>query len=150
VPEWLSTFLKKAMKSLVIALSVVCAVLIIACKKSGYVNTESPSTIQLHTCATTVFKNSTINLCFDSVLSDSRCPENVVCIQGGGVTCKFSFSINNQGSHPITLSTEWPGSKDTTLLGYKIELINLTPYPHIPQNPVPDNERKAEVKITEL
>jgi hypothetical protein len=39
-------------------------------------------------------------------------------------------------------------TKDTVIAGYKIEFINLSPYPGTVADPIPDSQRKAELKVT--
>jgi len=61
---------------------------------------------------------------------------------------KFSFTVN-QDQRPITLSTfKLPGfPSDTILMGYKIEFVNLLPYPEIKKsNDL--SEYTADVKVT--
>ncbi len=122
-----------------------------ACRKTGAKQKDSSLNIKLHECNNTVFSDNQTRLCFDSVISDSRCPANVTCVWEGIAVCKFSFFANNQ-LHPVILSTYSPGihNQDTVLGGYKIELINLLPYPAIHADSGSDNEIKAEVKITKL
>ena len=140
------------MKILLITFLITFAGLNKSCKKSGEIFREGSVEITLHQCADGIISGDQFRLCFDSLISDSRCPANAVCIWQGTATCKFSFAKNNE-SHQFNLSTiSIPGqyTKDTTLLGYKIEFINLSPYPGTQPAPVPDNQIKAEMKITKL
>jgi hypothetical protein len=41
-------------------------------------------------------------------------------------------------------------NRDTALLRYKIEFINLSPYPGTAPIPLPPDKIKAEIKITKL
>src|SRR6188768_4597251 len=101
------------------------------------------------------FKNGNIagddlKLCFDAVVSDSRCPANAVCIWQGAATASFSFTKNGK-THRFNLSTinmQPNYTKDTVIAEYKIEFINLFPYPGTVVDPIPDSQRKAELKIT--
>lgn len=138
------------MRSLIIVL-IACIVLMNACKKTRIEKRQDLLSIQLHECADNIFSDNQVRLCFDSVISDSRCPANVICVWAGIAICKFSFFVNNQ-LHPVILSTYSSGiyNKDTVLSGYKIELINLLPYPGIHTDSGIGNEIKAEVKITSL
>ena len=107
--------------------------------------------VTLNQC-TPVFSGSAVRVCFDSLLSDSRCPANATCVWMGFAACKFSL-CNNGETYPFRLSTlTMPGymSKDTIVAGYKVEFINLSPYPGTVPEPVPGNMRKAEVKVTKL
>jgi hypothetical protein len=107
--------------------------------------------IKLHDCISNIFSGDDIRLCFESVVSDSRCPANATCIWSGVAEVKFTFS-KHSATHTFNLATLSSGTyrKDTTLMGYKIELLDLTPYPGLPPTTPPSNERKVKVKITKL
>ena len=82
------------------------------------------------------------------MIEDSRCPLGVVCIWQGTAIAKFSVTVNDH-QQPVTLSTfKLPGfPSDTILMGYKIEFVDLLPYPDI--NKSHDiSEYRAELKIT--
>lgn len=66
------------------------------------------------------------SICFDSVLTDSRCPVNVVCIWAGEAVVRFKLTRNNNSSIFIDLHT---GTVDTIVNGYKFSFIDLLPYP---------------------
>jgi hypothetical protein len=65
---------------------------------------------------------------FDSVLEDSRCPIDVVCIWEGNV--KLSFMMDEPGGrHPFELNTHTGFTRDTLLAGRRIGLIGVLPGP---------------------
>lgn len=72
----------------------------------------------------------------DSVLSDSRCPTNVICVWEGRMDARFSI-IKNDAVAIDTLAVgaidaaNWPDDK-TTQFGFKIQLIEMAPYPENP------------------
>lgn len=105
--------------------------------------------IKFKNCGNKFFGSQTVTLCLDSILQDSRCPANAVCVWQGTAIAKFSF-INNNTTYPITLSTlKFSNySPDTVLSGYKIKFINLSPYPGTYTPPAPADQIKAEVQIT--
>ncbi len=126
------------------------ALLVISCKKSG--ETENPNLLRLADCKNYTYNGETVSLCFDSLIADSRCPEKAMCIWEGTAIAKFSFTKNNT-TYPVKLSThdfypQFP--KDTTIENYKIEFLNLYPYPGTHSLPVPFYKIKAEVKVTKL
>jgi hypothetical protein len=140
------------MRSLLITAMIACIGLLYACERSEIDTPERTLTISLHKCSNPVFSGTRVSLCFDSVVTDSRCPANAMCIWQGYAACKFSFSANGE-TYLFSLSTlTFPGflPKDTILSGYKIELMDLAPYPGTVSYPVPENKIKAEVKITKL
>lgn len=110
---------------------------------------DSSLTIKLKNCVNKNFGSETVTICLDSVLQDSRCPLNAVCIWQGIAIAKFSF-IKNSSAYPVTLATFQFGnySTDTILSGYKIKFINLSPYPGTFTPPAPANQINAEVQIT--
>jgi len=96
-------------------------------------------------------KNDHIKICFDSLVEDSRCPAGAQCFWQGRGVVKFAFTVNKE-QRPVTLSTlglhglpRYPS--DTILMGYKIELVNLLPYPEIYKNHGV-SEYRAELRIT--
>lgn len=123
-----------------------------SCSKSGLLK-EGNVEIGLNKCSNGRISGDVLNLCFESLISDSRCPANAMCIWQGAAIAKFSLTKNKE-PHSFVLSTvDMPdGSykKDTVLSGYKIEFVNLTPYPGTVPAPVPDDQIKAELKITKL
>lgn len=96
------------------------------------------------------FNGDNLKFSFDSLVSDSRCPANAMCVWQGTAVAKFSFSKNGL-THNFNLSTlNMPPTyqKDTTIAGYKIEFMNLSPYPGTYTPPIPDKQVKAEISIT--
>jgi hypothetical protein len=71
-------------------------------------------------------KNVSIKL--DSVLEDSRCPENVECFWAGMAIARFDFTLNNKLT-TFFLTNTGGTAGDTIISGYKIQFISLNPYP---------------------
>ncbi|MEI9807362.1 MAG: hypothetical protein WDO16_05455 [Bacteroidota bacterium] len=133
---------------------ITCIGFLCACTKSIAPGAEDDdsSYIKLSDCADSTFAGETVRLCFDSVVADSRCPKNVICIWQGAAVGKFTFTKLAE-THTLTLATITSGPafrKDTTISGYKIELLDLIPYPETPGSAPPSAEVKAKVKITKL
>ena len=121
-----------------------------SCSKSGDKFREGTIELKISECEDGRIAGNDLKLCFDAVVSDSRCPANAMCIWQGAATATFSFTKNG-ATHRFDLSTitmKPNYTKDTIIAGYKIELINLSPYPGTVADPIPDSQRKAEVKIT--
>ena len=120
-----------------------------SCSKSGDKFKEGTIELKLSGCENGIVAGDDLKLCFDAVVSDSRCPANAVCIWQGAATATFSFTKNSK-THHFNLSTikmQPSYTKDTVIAGYKIEFINLAPYPGTVADPIPDSQRKAEVNI---
>jgi hypothetical protein len=122
-----------------------------SCSKSGDKRlTEGTIELKLHESADGNLNGNRVKIGFEGVVSDSRCPANAICVWQGAATATFSFSKNGS-NHRFNLSTitmEPNYKKDTIISGYKIELINLLPYPGTFTPPAPDSDVKAELQIT--
>lgn len=140
------------MRSALVIIIIACLGLLHACERTETDTPERTLKITLHHCANPVFSGTQVSLCFDSVLTDSRCPANAMCVWRGYAACKFSFTADGE-TYPFNLSefAMLPVyRKDTVLAGYRIEFLDLQPYPGTLPYPVPENKIKAEVKITKL
>ncbi|MFI5131329.1 MAG: hypothetical protein ACHQFX_15110 [Chitinophagales bacterium] len=139
------------MKQILLIGSIAVIALFYSCEKKHFDTTASIK-ITLYTCKNPVISGDQVNICFDSLLTESRCPIYADCIWRGFAAGKFSFSANGK-SHSIRLSefaVDGMFRKDTILAGYKIEFIDLEPYPGTVSEPVPADKIKAEIKITKL
>jgi len=124
----------------------------LSCSKKGFELKEGSVEIKLKSCADGKVSANNYKLCFDELISDSRCPANAMCIWQGTAVAKFSLT-KNKDTYSFVLSTlAMPGTynKDTTMFGYKIEFVNLSPYPGTVPPPVPAEQIKAELKISKL
>ena len=139
------------MKTFLIILSIATIALGNSCSKSNNKRlAEGSIELKLHEFAEGRIEGDRVKLSFDAVVSDSRCPANAMCIWQGAATAAFSFTKNGD-SHRFNLSTitmKPQYTKDTVIAGYKIEFINLLPYPGTFTPPAPDSQIKAELKIT--
>ena len=121
-----------------------------SCSKPAIELKEGILELPLKNCAKGTISENKLTLCFDSLIADSRCPANAICIWQGTATARFSLTKNKETVTFVlsTLNTPPTYIKDTILLGYKIEFINLSPYPGTEAAPVPNDKIKAEIKIT--
>ena len=67
-------------------------------------------------------------ICLDTVLTDSRCPDGIVCVWAGEAIARFK--IEKLNSSPVFIDL-LEGINDTVINGYKISFINLLPYPKV-------------------
>lgn len=120
-----------------------------SCSKKDVELKEGMIEIAVKRCGSGAIGGDNVRLCFDSVITDSRCPANAVCVWAGSALARFSLTKNGE-STSFHLATLKYGSynKDTVLFGYKIEFVNLSPYPGTVPTPVPANQVKAEIRIT--
>lgn len=138
------------MKTLLFILFITLTAFVISCSKSGVELKEGTLNLALKKCAEGKINGDKLSFCFDSLVSDSRCPANAMCVWQGTAVAKFSLTKNNETSSfelaTINMSPNY--HKDTTMMGYKIDFINLSPYPGTVPTPIPADQIKAELKIT--
>ncbi len=98
-------------------------------------------TISLHD---TVFvENLTYQIRFDSVLADSRCPLDAVCVWQGEVKTYVTISdVNESKTMLLGLYQPWE-EPIITFRNISIAYVNLLPYPSL-------DIEKSELGITEL
>ncbi len=74
-----------------------------------------------------------LSLRMDSVLNDSRCPSNVDCVWEGNAAVRFLFRIDSI-QRDFVLNTHGGSqfNSDTLIEGYRIKLVDLSPYPEDP------------------
>lgn len=102
--------------------------LLLSCRKPGF---QSGNTIAvlLNDCSE---KTLGVTICFDSLISDSRCPEGVECVWQGTSIIKISVQENGK-THQFNMSLKgFPDlgyPSDTTINGYQIIFVDLKPYP---------------------
>lgn len=86
--------------------------------------------VELNHCSDTTFEEHPVQICFDSVY-DSRCPANVECIWQGEAAVKLSLHTEGiqQSFKLSTLNSPPTFKNDTTISGYKIKLVSVSPYP---------------------
>lgn len=91
-------------------------------------------------------KDSAIRIQFEGVLSDSRCPIDVVCIQAGDAVVKIHVQSRDsqEQSYELHTSDLQPVAHD----GAKITLVQLMPYPVSSRTIAPD-EYRATLLVTE-
>ena len=140
------------MKTLFVILSMSIIAMAHSCSKSGDKKLTEGATLELkfNESASGNIGGDNVRLSFDAVISDSRCPANAVCIWQGAATATFTFAKNGHDNRFNLSTITMPPNyiKDTIIAGYKIEFINLSPYPGTVSDPIPDSQRKAELKIT--
>jgi hypothetical protein len=73
------------------------------------------------------------NICFDTLLSESRCPYGAMCPWTGYAAIRLKCSFNNNQPFYLELATEVMARyrNDTTLNGINFRLAELTPHPAI-------------------
>jgi hypothetical protein len=85
-----------------------------------------------------------VELCLNKI-EDGRCCALCYCVWQGVATASFTLKLNNQNIafQLHTLDNPSPYKTDTTIMGYNIKLLKVTPYRGESSEP-----KKAEVIIT--
>lgn len=122
------------------------SIVLVACKKAPVV--LNSNYIPVNDCRSFDLGDKTLRVCLDSVIQDSRCPINAICIWEGVAVGRFSASAGNE-SRVITLATAPIAgySKETIIEGFKIEFIELSPHA-ILDKPFNYDDYVAEVRVT--
>jgi hypothetical protein len=119
-------------------LSIISAFILLIALSSCSKNTEltGDSSFRLNDTLKLAINKSAINnenqitVRIDSVLNDSRCPSDVVCVWEGNAAIRFI--LNNDGDETKFVLNTHGGENfisDTIIDGYSIQLVRLNPYP---------------------
>ena len=95
----------------------------------NYASFQFDDTLKVYFGDTLSNSDENIWITFDSLLNDSRCPINVVCIWEGNAEVSILVS-NNEYIRQVRLNTfpDFKYKKD--VFGYNISLIDVMPFPH--------------------
>lgn len=125
----------------------------VACNKT-HVSKEvvgQGTLVMLHSCVEPLPNEPNVTVCYEELLADSRCPEDVVCIWAGSAVARFTLTKNGQ-EFPFTLATlqyaNFQHSIDVE--GYRIELLDLFPHSTTTHTPTPPSFYKADIRVTKL
>ena len=130
-------------------LLVFCITIMHSCKKASDTG-PADNTLHLGAC-TPVATGAFPVICFDSLISESRCPEGAVCVWQGYAAVRLSMKDEAGITQSFTLSTlddkrlHLPAT-DTTISGYHITLLDVLPYPSLVK-PM-DGPYRIALKIT--
>ncbi|MDZ4679503.1 MAG: hypothetical protein SH848_04470 [Saprospiraceae bacterium] len=81
---------------------------------------------------------------FDSVTQDSRCPLDVVCVWAGMAEVKLWFKQDQVEQTGLLNTLDDPGS--ITVFGKTVRLIDVTPYPQTPGE-IPQADYKIRIVV---
>lgn len=134
----------KSFFSLILLLGII---FLASCKKNA-VKAFNDNSLALYDCSS---KTTAPYICFDSLITDSRCPQGGECVWRGNATIKVTF--HERGDvHTFKMCLKgypWMGYPSDTLIdSYKIEFIDLTPYPDINVPAPQPSEIRATFNIT--
>ena len=103
----------------------------ICCRKSSTGN-GTLHTVSLYQCSDHIAGKTGDYICFDSLVTDSRCPVGGICIWYGYTEIRVSYhESGNIHRFNMSLPNNMPGTavNDTVINGTKIIFTKLDPYP---------------------
>ena len=126
-------------KSLTLILS--CIFLATACDEKAPTGPSVPLNAQfaLAPGEAAAIQDTSLRIQFLRVTGDSRCPADAVCIQGGDAL--VHIRAIDGGSTEYELHTGDESRAGITHAGFRVELINLQPYPFSSRTIQPDEYR---------
>jgi hypothetical protein len=139
------------MKTLSIISALFLLLLLTNCSKNSELTGDSSfnlnDTLKLAINKSAINNENQLTINIDSVLSDSRCPSDVVCIWEGNAAVRFLL-VNDGKETKFVLNTHGGVNfkSDTIIDKYSIQLVNLEPYP-ISTKVISNDEYVAELLI---
>jgi hypothetical protein len=123
------------MKAIIIFSGILAIIIYTGCEKDLGLKSTLPlnDTVELVNFETRYNYENKLSLRMDSVLGDSRCPSNVICVWEGNAEVRFLFTVDSIQTY-FVLNTQGfiPFNTDTVINGYEIRLLKLSPYPEDP------------------
>jgi hypothetical protein len=90
-------------------------------------------------------------LTFEKLVHDSRCPANAMCVWQGMVTVEMSIQVaGNKKTFSLSADPGNPEAIEATLLGYKVTLVHVWPYPGTTIEEVKPSDYVVEVTATKV
>lgn len=120
----------------------IISALLISCQNSTTpLNPAVGETFEIKFGESATIQSEQIQVTFEELIEDSRCPEDVVCVWAGNA--KIIIQVDDQ---EVSLNT-YSNPKYAELSEYNIKLISLNPYPR--QDTVIEKENySAEILVT--
>ena len=100
--------------------------LVVGCASAA---TQFGQPVTLHAGESARFPDG-LTIAFNRVVSDSRCPVNVVCIQKGDVVVEITASLRGESQ---TLRLDFDHTPRASVFGHTVELRAVAPAPAAPQ-----------------
>ena len=93
-------------------------------------------------------KGGDLQITFESILEDSRCPQDVECVWEGEAKVQLSILHIGNSSETLILSTLMARGI-AQYLHYDLKLLELTPYPSTAGGEIEFEDYKATLLVTE-
>jgi hypothetical protein len=88
-----------------------------------------------------------LSLELDEILEDSRCPQQVQCVEAGIARLALTARIAANDAVGLVVHTNPNGS--ARLNDYEIRLVGLTPVPQLPGDTIPQRDYRASLVVTQ-
>jgi hypothetical protein len=92
-------------------------------------------------------QGASIRIRFQGVMGDSRCPADVVCIQGGDAVVRIDVLPSGSPGPSVTYDLHTGNMQPVNHANLLIALVQLSPYP-FSSRPVSPGEYRATLRIT--
>jgi hypothetical protein len=126
-------------------LLLLCCLILSACYKGTNPSDPEHQAFALAPGEVATTRESAIRIQFDGVLSDSRCPADVVCVQAGEAIVRIQVQSPGAELQPYDLHT---GNQPVTHDGAAITLAQLLPHP-VSTKSIAPGEYRATLIVTE-
>ena len=139
--------LEKAMPRSVLALA-----LSVALGRCGAASPEAPVPVllgeefELRPGQAVVVTDEDLQITFEGIANDSRCPTGVVCIWEGDATARLRVRLGGSESE-MELHTNPSSAQRATVGGYQVALLRVAPYPTAGQS-IPAGDYRATLEVT--
>jgi len=140
-----------AMKRILLFAIIVPALAAIKCSDDPTLSTGAVTyndTITLKAGQSVLYLPDSLGIKFEDLLSEGRCPIGAMCFWEG--MAEIQLRISKPGFRTLNVPAGIGGTGQpypALALGYKISLIELTPYPEIDQLPIPFSRYAATIYI---
>lgn len=148
------------MRNILFALTSFCLVIAFAaCHKSSGTDCDDPVVFNLKDTFTLCYggiakwsKDNKTTIQFNKVLSDNRCPSDVMCITAGGAKVSLQLA-QTAGSRQDSV---WIGDQtgggltDSVIIGnLRVRLLEVSPYPAKAGKAIPQEDYKVKLLVTD-
>lgn len=113
------------MKIRALVMLILLCTLFVGCNGSTSIEPTFGEAFKIKNGETLTFENEKLELTFEELLEDSRCPEGATCVWAGNA--RIMLRVNDLETELNT----YLDPKITDLSEYTVELISLNPYPKI-------------------
>jgi hypothetical protein len=123
------------------------AVALVACADNPTgASVSTGSEFQLKAGESVAVEDAGVDVRFDLVASDSRCPADVVCVQLGSAEAVFTVTELGRPATSLTLRTSPRDGQRAAIGSWTLTLTRLDPYPYS-SPPTPSDDYRAWLRV---